>query len=141
MAMDRPSGSIVQFRTTGSALANTEQHEGRVAQRRRVLKAGVVATNDRRLTRNCTVRDISDTGARLRMESSLVVPDTFELIVEIDGLEANCEVVWRSAGEVGVKFLGAPRKVAARRAQVINPLVPQSPPTLRRKPQPPLSGN
>ena len=139
--MDRPSSSVVQFRTTSSALAKPEEQEARVAQRRRVLKAGLVATNDRHLTRNCTIRDISDTGARLRMESSLVVPDTFELIVEMDGLEANCEVVWRSGTEVGVRFLGAPRKVAARRVQVINALVPQSAPSLRRKPQPTLSGS
>lgn len=139
--MDGPSGSVVQFRTTSSALAKSEQHDARVALRRRVLKAGLIATNDRHLTRNCTIRDISDTGARLRMESSLTVPDTFELIIDIDGLEANCQVVWRSGSEVGIKFLGAPRKVAARRVQVINALVPQSAPTLRRKPLQTLSGN
>jgi hypothetical protein len=75
------------------------------------------------------------------MESSLTVPDTFELIIDIDGLEANCQVVWRSGTEVGVRFLGAPRKVAARRVQVINALVPQSAPTLRRKPLTSPSGN
>jgi len=50
-------------------------------------------------------------------------PDTIELNLEIDGLEANCEVVWRAGKDVGVRFVGAPRKVAAKGVQVINPLV------------------
>ena len=64
------------------------------------------------------------TGARLRVEGSVSIPDTFELIIEVDGLEADCQVVWRKANEVGVKFLAAPRIVAAKRAQVISPVAP-----------------
>ena len=96
-----------------------------MAARRRVLKAGIAASNDRRLTVACTVRDVSATGARLRVDCSLNIPDTFELIIAVDGLEADCQVVWRKANEVGVRFLAAPRMVAAKREQVINPLVPR----------------
>ena len=88
------------------------------------------------MTVGCTVRDISATGARLRVEGSVSAPDTFELLIQLDGLEANCQVVWRSGADVGVKFLGAPRTVAVKRAQVINPLAPVAAPTLRRKPRP-----
>ena len=95
-----------------------------MSPRRRVLKAGIAASNDRHITVACTVRDISATGARLRVEGSLTIPDTFELIIDMDGLEANCEVMWRKGNEVGARFLGAPRTVAVKRAQVINPLVP-----------------
>jgi hypothetical protein len=135
--MESPPNTVVQFRSTSSALLKPDQHEARRAPRHRVLKSGIVATNDRHLTMGCTVRDLSDTGARIRVESSLSVPDTFELIIEMDGLEANCQVVWRNGKEVGVKYLGAPRKVAARRVQVINALVPPSSPSLRRRPKPP----
>jgi hypothetical protein len=106
--------------------------EGRGSPRRRVLKAAVAASNDRHLTVACTVRDLSATGARLRVESSLSIPNTFELIIEIDGLEATCDVVWRKANEVGVRFLFAPRMAAARRLQIVNPLAPAKPPSLRR---------
>ena len=126
--------TVVQFRTTSSALAKTEQDDARHALRKRVLKGAVAASNERRLTLPCTLRDISDTGARLKVSASVTLPDTFELIVEIDGLEADCEVIWRSASEVGVRFVGAPRKAAARRVQVICPIVPTKPPSLRRKP-------
>jgi hypothetical protein len=134
--MDRTQGTVVQFRATSSALVKEDQGDARRAPRRRVLKAGVAASNDRRLTVHCVVRDMSDTGARLKTEGSLTVPDTFELVIEVDGMEASCEVVWRSGREVGVRFLGAPRKVATRRVQVVNPLVPSSTPTLRRKRKP-----
>ena len=83
--------------------------------RRRVLKAGVVAYNDRHVTLPCTVRDLSATGARVRVEGSVSAPDTFELIIDIDGFEANCQVVWRKGNEIGVRFLGAPRMVAPKR--------------------------
>jgi hypothetical protein len=117
-------------------LVKEAQNEARGAPRRRVLKAGVIASNDRHLTVACTVRDMSATGARLRIESSLGAPDTFELMIEVDGLEADCKVVWRKANEIGVRFLSAPRMVAAKRTQVVNPLAPTRAPSLRRKPKP-----
>ena len=135
----RAGGTVVPFSAVGNTLVKETPNDGRVALRRRVLKAGVAASNDRHLTVACTVRDVSATGARLRAESSVSIPDTFELIIEVDGLEADCQVVWRKANEVGVKFLAAPRIVAVKRAQVINPLTPAKAPTLRRTPVLPTS--
>jgi hypothetical protein len=108
----------------------------RQAQRRRVLKGGVVAFNDHYSSLPCIVRDISETGARLRIEGSMNAPDRFDLIIEIDGLEASCEVVSRKASELAVRFVSPPRRVAPRRAQVVQALVPTKPPTLRRQPKP-----
>jgi hypothetical protein len=119
-----------------TALKGPVNSDARGAPRRKVLKAGIAASNNRHLTVSCTVRDISATGARLRVDNLASIPDTFELIIAVDGLEANCEVVWRKSNEVGVKFLGAPRMVAAKRTQVINPILPTQPPTLRRTPKP-----
>jgi PilZ domain-containing protein len=125
---------VVPFSAVGNTLVKETESEARHAPRRRVLKAGIAASNDRHLTVACTVRDVSTTGARLRAEGSLSLPDHFELIIELDGLEANCEVVWRRGSEVGVRFLGAPRMVSARRAQVISPVMPTKAPSLRRTP-------
>jgi hypothetical protein len=127
-------GTVVAFNAVGNTLVKDSASETRQAPRRRVLKAGIAASNDRHLTVACTVRDVSTTGARLRAEGSLSLPDHFELIIELDGLEANCEVVWRRGSEVGVRFLGAPRMVSARRAQVISPVMPTKAPSLRRTP-------
>lgn len=130
--MPRTVGTVVQFSAVGNTLRKETPEDARMSPRRRVLKSGIAASNDRHITVACTVRDISDTGARLRVDSSLTIPDTFELIIEMDGLEANCSVVWRKGNEVGARFVGAPRTVAVRRAQVINPLVPTKAASLRR---------
>jgi hypothetical protein len=110
------------------------QNEARGGPRRRVLKSGIIAFNDRYSALPCTVRNLSTTGAHLRAEGSINTPNTFELLIELDGFEANCEVVWRRDKEMGVRFLSAPRMVPPKRAQVVNALVPNQQPTLRRKP-------
>jgi hypothetical protein len=131
-----PDSTVIAIGAVGNDLVKETPAEARVAARRRVLKAGIAASNERRLTVACTVRDVSATGARLRVEGSVGIPDTFELIIEVDGLEADCQVVWRKGSEVGARFLAAPRMVAARRQQVINALAPAKAPTLRRSPTP-----
>jgi hypothetical protein len=105
------------------------------APRRRVLKAGIIAFNDRHSTLPCTVRNVSDTGALIRMPGTLSPPDTFDLIIELDGLEASCTVMWRKGEDVGVRFNEPPRKIAPRRSQVVTAVVPAKIPTLRRKPR------
>jgi len=127
--------TVVQLHSQSSVVAKVDS-DARVAARRRVLKAGVVAYSDRHVTLPCTVRDLSATGARVRVEGSVTAPDTFELIIDIDGFEANCQVVWRKANELGVCFLGAPRMVAPKRTQAINPMLPTPKASLRRKPRP-----
>jgi hypothetical protein len=108
-------------------------HHGRIFDRRRVLKSGVVAYNNRHLTVPCAVRDISETGARLRVDLPLQVPDTFELLIPLDGLEANCKVVWRRGTDVGIRFTSPPLRSVPTRKQVVNP-VTLAAPILRRRP-------
>jgi PilZ domain len=127
--------TVIQLHSQSSAVAKADS-DARFAARRRVLKAGVVAYSDRHVTLPCTVRDLSATGARVRVEGSISAPDTFELIIDIDGFEANCQVVWRKANEIGVRFLGAPRMMAPKRTQAINPMQPTPKASLRRKPKP-----
>ena len=110
--------------------------EKRRGPRRRVLKGAIVAYNDRRSTMPCFVRDISDTGARLRMDCSMSPPDTFLLIIQLDGIEVDCEVVWRKQPELAVAFVSPPRKVSPKRAQIVAALVQDAKPSLRRKPKP-----
>lgn len=67
----------------------------------------------------CVVRDISDQGARLQVANVSNVPDSFELLVELDGLEAGCAVAWRKGSEVGVSFAAPPMRSAPKRLQVL----------------------
>lgn len=127
--------AIIYLSHGNAAAASADPSERRRLLRQRVLKGALVAYSDRYCTLPCTVRDISAEGARLRSPNAAAVPDRFELIIELDGLEANCEVVWRKDEDIGVRFLGAPRKVKPRRDQVISVHVPSHRPTLRRKHQ------
>ncbi len=111
-----------------------QQVELRNALRKRVLKGGFIAFSARHATLPCVVRDISASGARLQVEQATTVPDTFELIVELDGFEAPCVVVWRRATEVGVTFLSTPAKVMPKRQQVVGVTSPINKATLRRTP-------
>ena len=76
--------------------------EHRVAPRRRVLKAGIINFGGGSI--NCTVRNISDTGAALEVLSPLYIPDRFKLIVQTDNLNRPCHIVWRKERRIGVTF-------------------------------------
>ena len=110
--------------------------ELRLKLRRRILKGGIIAFNNRQSTVARIVRDLSDTGARLRVDGSINAPDTFDLIIELDGLEARCRVMWRKGNEIGAQFLAPPTAVAPRRSQTVQGYVPGQKPTLRRKLRP-----
>ncbi len=117
-------------------MSSPEQTEKeRSAARRRVLKAGVIAYNDRHVTLPCGVRDMSQSGARLFVTGSISAPDTFELLIELDGMEVPCEVVWRRGMELGVRFVSQPQIVAKKRDQIVDLWVAsKTRPSLRRKP-------
>jgi hypothetical protein len=108
-------------------------NDRRSSPRRKQLKAGIIAFHGRHSTLPCCVRDISETGVRLEVESAQV-PDTFELLIELDGLEANCAVVWRRGSQVGVMFTSPPKIRPPKRVQVVTPTLPGERPSLRRKP-------
>lgn len=102
-------------------------------QRRKQLKAAIIAFQNRHSTIPCRLRDISNTGAKIEVESPHV-PDTFELLIELDGLECDCEVVWRKNNLIGVRFRTTPRTVEPKRIQVVAPTRPTQQASLRRKP-------
>jgi diguanylate cyclase (GGDEF)-like protein len=72
--------------------------------RRRVLKAGVIAFNNKTVTRECTVRALSKDGAGLDVSSSVGIPDWFHLIIRADNFETSCRVVTRTEKHLGVEF-------------------------------------
>jgi hypothetical protein len=90
-----------QFSESQGALA--EQPEVRRAFRRRVLKEGTIVINEGRSIIPCTVRNISGTGALIRVETVIGVPPVFSLVIGIWG-PWRCSVVRRQSNELGLKF-------------------------------------
>jgi hypothetical protein len=113
-----------------------DNSDKRRAARKRTLKGAVIIFNDRRSTLSVTVRDISDTGARLRISKDVAVPEIFDLSIDTDGIEMPCVMAWRRGEEVGAKFTGPATKSAPKRAQVVTALKGGQQPgsLLRRKP-------
>lgn len=77
--------------------------ERRGTIRHRTLKGGRIALNEGFSTLTCTVRNLSEAGALLRMASVVGVPDQFQLVMN-DGRTFDCAVVHKSATDVGVRF-------------------------------------
>lgn len=77
--------------------------ERRAVIRHRTLKGGRIVTNSGFSTLQCTVRNLSEAGARLRISSVVGIPDTFELLLD-DGQKFPCRSVWKTETEMGVTF-------------------------------------
>ena len=90
-------------------MAKAYQRERRSTPRLRVDLDGVIKSSERYEPLRCTVRDISENGARLQVENGDRIPDVFRLHLENEGFSAECIVVRRSETEVGVIFETAPR--------------------------------
>ena len=80
--------------------------EKRKTARRRVLKAGKIVFADGMRVMDCTIRDFSDTGARLLIANTMGVPDTFHLFEKSSGMLYPASIVWRQTDAIGVKFDG-----------------------------------
>ena len=78
----------------------------RKVPRRRVLKEGKIVYADGLRVFDCTIRDISENGARLLIANTVGLPDKFQLFEKSSGLLYSASVVWRQANAIGVQFDG-----------------------------------
>ena len=76
--------------------------ETRIAPRYRVSKAAAIEFVGGAI--DCTIRDLSITGAALKVSSQSGIPAQFTLVVPGDGLHLPCNVVWRNGYRIGVAF-------------------------------------
>ena len=76
--------------------------EKRLAPRKRLLKGAFVVLSDRAPKLECTVKNLSDTGALLQLSTTFGIPANFDLILETH--RHHCHVVWRTDTKIGVRF-------------------------------------
>jgi PilZ domain len=56
---------------------------------------------------NCTVMDVSEGGARIKVASPAQLPKDFWLVLTKDRMKRRqCQMVWHSKSQIGVKYLG-----------------------------------
>ncbi len=93
----------------------------RKKQRRALHYTAWIGTGASAQLRNCTMSDISDTGAKLDVKNAEDVPEEFQLHLSgRGGIYRKCRTVWRTGEQVGVLFEKAleqpPRPKIARPA-------------------------
>lgn len=79
------------------------EDDRRSLARHRTLKGARIVVNGGFSTFQCTVRNLSPTGAQLRVTSIIGIPDTFDLLLD-DKQSFACTVMWRRETELGVSF-------------------------------------
>jgi hypothetical protein len=77
--------------------------ERRNVERHRVFKGAHISFNGHWAIIKCTVRNFSDGGACLKVESPIGIPDSFELMLD-DASVRRCRVAWRKVTQIGVNF-------------------------------------
>jgi hypothetical protein len=86
------------------------------APRVRTFLKGVVYYDNRCVSIDCTIRDLSDSGARITFTSPVTLPDNIELHIPQKDRTLKARVRRREPMEVGVSFedqrAGEPRRVS-----------------------------
>ncbi len=94
-----------------AAPANSDQ---RGAHRQRALKAAKVVLSDWTAI-DCTLRDVSDKGARLVFAGATSLPEEFRLIIVAAETVRPVRLLWQRGLSAGVAFAGceeaAPHKM------------------------------
>jgi hypothetical protein len=108
--------------------------EQRKAARRPMRYTAWIAIAPKKM-HGCVLSDISETGARIDIDDSAIVPDRFPLFLSRNGSARRvCTVVWRKPKQLGVTF--GTLLAAADRAKLVPttdsdvaapPLAPEQP--------------
>jgi hypothetical protein len=78
--------------------------EHRSSRRQRVLKSGKIIYNNGSIVIDCTIRNISETGAQLQIPTSVGIPDRFDFSETMGGTRRPVMVLWRKGDRIGIRF-------------------------------------
>jgi hypothetical protein len=81
-----------------------EDDDRRSSKRRRTVLRGRVVFNNRSSVLDCTVRDLSDTGAQLTLADVSALPPEFELEIPGKSLQVQARLMWSRGRNHGVRF-------------------------------------
>ncbi len=77
--------------------------EKRQAARHRMLKTAKIVFNNKGSVIDCVLRNLSETGAGVRLDGPAAIPDTVDLL--IDGQLRPCRKVRQAGLVVGLAFV------------------------------------
>lgn len=79
--------------------------EARAEGRKRTLLGAKVVSRDGIYSCDCLIREISASGARITISSSVIIASPFFLIDYQSQVMFEAKIVWRNAHQAGLKFL------------------------------------
>jgi hypothetical protein len=112
--MTKESSAPEQPSADAQAAASAKNQ--RKTARHRVLKEGKVVFGLAQSVVDCTIDNMSDGGAHIRVTSSHGVPEDFYLVEANRGVIHKAEVAWRTTTGMGLKLLGPLEDAQARAA-------------------------
>jgi hypothetical protein len=89
---------------TDKALSQDMPEESQPPLRIRTFLKEIVYYDNRRASIECTIRDLSDTGARIAFTTLVTVPDNVELHIPQKQMTLPAQVRRRDGYEIGVSF-------------------------------------
>jgi PilZ domain len=92
-----------------------ENTELRIARRNKVLKAGKILIAGNLGVVDCTIRDMSETGARIVTGDQMAIPNAFRLVVPMDNIMREAIVKWRRGTLIGIAFTGEAKRPPPRK--------------------------
>lgn len=78
--------------------------ERRNQSRARTLKSARILLNHHQSVIDCVVRNLSPTGACLKVETTLGIPDRFDVMFDMDKSIRPCRLIWHNDKQIGVEF-------------------------------------
>jgi hypothetical protein len=103
-ALRREMSNAIHSAANGALPAETAP-DGRHTKRKRTLKTGKIVYNNKMCVIDCQIRDMSESGCRVRITNTVGIPRRVELIVPMDSKQRECEVVWKTRSELGIRYL------------------------------------
>lgn len=85
----------------------TMMAEVRRDERVRAFLRARIIFNNQNTTIECTIKNISASGAKIVLSEALTIPTEFDLEVPQKGRTYRARMMWRDAGAIGVHFVEA----------------------------------
>jgi hypothetical protein len=79
--------------------------ERRASARNKVLLGGIAEINESHPTMECVVRNLSEDGACVELDSDAKLPNHVKLVIAQKGRSYLARLMWRQANRVGLAFM------------------------------------
>jgi PilZ domain len=105
--------SITSTRVTAKPAVKEAEPCNRRSRRKPTALPAMLTFPNMRLAVPALVSDMSGSGAKVSLADPQgdvgELPDRLTLVLSADFMQVDCDVVWRTPGKLGLRFLGPPR--------------------------------